>query len=206
MTSCPDCDSPATSPATFPLPQLSPGPPQRPVLGHLVLPAGRRGGPEDRPALPSAAGSLLQTPPRRSGPSVRPLSMARPLWNLPKPGSPWSRSSSSPKPSPVPFNTPPPTPCGLGCIRPKGLSSLEYALVGLGVSESRARPALVGRGAFPLVLVPAGAGTSRRPSPRVFQGSPPASPHHRLSWALQEGLGRAAVEGDSEVFGQGAGH
>ena len=202
-------------PTATPLPPAQPGslcpssppePPQRPVLGHLVLPAGRRGGAEDRPALPSAERHYCR--PHRADP-VRPSVPSPPqvlLGTSPSPARPGPGARVDQSLVPSHLTRPPPASCGLGCVQFKGLSSLEDILVGLRVSVSRARPALVVRGTFPLVLAPAGAVTRRPLSPHVFRGSPPASPHHRLSWALQEGLGRAAVEEDSEVFGQGARH
>lgn len=81
---------PRTRPALLPLSQPSLGPTQSLVLGHLVLPAGRRGGPEDRPALPSSGGVTTADPSAQIL-FVRPLSSAGPPWNLSNPGLPWSK-------------------------------------------------------------------------------------------------------------------
>lgn len=105
----PSCEPPSP-PTPRPVPPGSPSPsspsglPKGRSSAAWCSPLGGGVGLRTRPPCLYAEGSLLQIPPRIIG-SSDPCPSAGPPWNLSNPGSPWSRSPSRPKPSPVPLNT-----------------------------------------------------------------------------------------------------
>lgn len=160
-----------TSPDQLPLPHLALGPPQRPVLGRLVLPARRRGGSEGRSAPPSRGGVTAADPHR-----APPGSPSSPVCRQGLPGTsptPARPGAGARVDQSLVLSLPtrsPPACSGLRCVLPRGLSSLEDTLIGLGVSASRARTGLLGRAgrdlseAFPFSPSPACAGPHLEPA------------------------------------------
>lgn len=186
--------------------------PPKPQLGSLspsspsALPKGRSsaawcsplgGGVGLRTSPPClyAEGSLLQIPPRIIG-SSDPCPSAGPPWNLSNPGSPWSRSPSRPKPSPVPLNTLPTR------LLWSGMRPAQRPF------PSRGHPDWPRCVRIPSTSWPDGQGR-RGPARGVSAGPHPccAGPWQTDGAARPAaGVGQAAVKGYSGVLSQGARH